>query len=89
MFLKGEMTSSSNNNYPHLVVIETELTTETGSELTWAPCQDYRYRAKAISNQEVKQKASADFRRVVSLFMSFMEHHTRNSLIVRAIYYLA
>ena len=63
MFLNGKLISSSNNNYHHLAFIETELTTDIGSKLTWAPCQGYRYRAKAKSSQEVKEKALAEIRR--------------------------
>ena len=63
MFLNGKLISSSNNNYHHLAFIETELTTDIGSKLTWAPCQGYRYRANAKSSQEVKEKALAEFRK--------------------------
>ena len=63
MFLNGKLISSSNNNYHHLAFIETELTTDIGSKLTWAPCQGYRYRANAKSSQEGKEKALAEFRK--------------------------
>ena len=63
MFLNGKLISSSNNNYHHLAFIETELTTDIGGKLTWAPCKGYRYRANAKSSQEVKEKASAEFRK--------------------------
>ena len=62
MFLNGKLISSS-NNYHHLAFIETELTTDIGSKLTWAPCQGYRYRANEKSSQEVKEKALAEFRK--------------------------
>ena len=56
MFLNGKLISSSNKNYHHLV-IETELTTDLASKLTWAPCQGYKNRANVKANQEVKEKA--------------------------------
>ena len=62
MFLNGKLISSS-NNYHHLAFIESELTTDIGSKLTWAPCQGYRYTANEKSSQEVKEKAWAEFRK--------------------------
>ena len=58
MFLNGKLISSSNNNYHHLAFIETEVTTENGSKLVWAPCQ-----ATAETSQEMKEEALAEIRR--------------------------
>ena len=63
MFLTGKLISSSNNNYNHLALIETELTTDIASKLTWAQCQGYKYRANGKANQEVKEKELKEFRK--------------------------
>ena len=63
IFLNGKLISSSNNNYHHLVFVETELTTDIGSKFTWASYQGYRCRTNAKSSQEVKEKALAEFRK--------------------------
>ena len=42
MLLNGKLISTSKNNYHHLAFIETELTTDLASKLTWAPCQGYK-----------------------------------------------
>ena len=57
MFLNGKSIFCGNNNLNHLAFIETELTTDIASKLTWAHCQDYKYRANGKANQEVKEKA--------------------------------
>ena len=63
LFLNSILICSNNNNYNRLAFIETDFTTDTGSKLTWALCQGYRYRAKAKSSQEVKRKAVTEFRK--------------------------
>ena len=62
MFLNGKFISSSNKNYNHLAFIETELTTDIASKLTWARGQGYKYRANGNANQEVKQKELNELR---------------------------
>ena len=61
LYLNGKLISSSNNNYHHLAFIETELTTDLASKLTWAPCQGYKYRANDKANREVKEKELNEF----------------------------
>ena len=62
-FLNAINISSSNNNYHHLVFIETELTTVITNKLTWAPCQDYKYRANDKANAEAKVKELNEFKK--------------------------
>ena len=62
MFLNGKLISSSNNNYYHLAFIETEMTTDIASKLTWETCQGYRYRAYDKASAEAKMKERNDFR---------------------------
>ena len=63
LFLDGKLVSSSNNNYHHLAYIETELTTDIASNMTWAQCQGYHYRANEKSNEELKMKQLDNFRK--------------------------
>ena len=63
LFLDGKLVSSSNNNYHHLAYIETELTTDIASKMTWAQCQGYHYRANEKSNEELKMKQLDNFRK--------------------------
>ena len=61
-FLSGKLISSTNNNYNHLAFIETELTTDIASKLTWAPCQGYNYNANGNANREVKEEELNEFK---------------------------
>ena len=41
LYLNGKLISHSNNCYLHSAFVETELTTDTDSEASWAKCQGY------------------------------------------------
>ena len=62
MLLNGKLISRSNNNHHQLAFIETELTTDIASKLTWAPCQNYRYRANDKTNTDAKNQELNEFK---------------------------
>ena len=75
LFLNGKLISSSNNNYHHAGVVETELATGTVSKGKWTVCQDYFYRPNKDKNLEGKNKVKRTLLIMVPPSFTSLELH--------------
>ena len=56
VFLNGILISTSNNDYHHSALIETEMTTDLDSKTTWAETQGYQYQGDKSTVEVSKWK---------------------------------